>query len=135
MANTHKPSTPVASHGSRKVSSILINISPYHSQNTQTIMSKSLQEQLLGAKLIDEKKPDTFNQAIIEFGALHCTPTSPSCDSCPFSDSCFAFTESRIKDFPVKLKKKKPVERFLNFYLVKQKFNKRSIDFISSCAR
>jgi len=70
-------------------------------------------------KLIDEKKPDTFNQAIIEFGALHCTPTSPSCDSCPFSDSCFAFTESRIKDFPVKLKKKKPVERYLNFYLVK----------------
>ncbi len=69
-------------------------------------------------ELIDHKKPDMFNQAIIEFGALHCTPKSPNCGSCPFCESCFAFAENRITDFPVKLKKKKPVERFLNFYLV-----------------
>lgn len=70
-------------------------------------------------ELIDNKKPDIFNQAIIEFGALHCTPTSPSCNSCPFADSCFAFANHKIADFPVKLKKKKPIERFLNFYLIK----------------
>jgi A/G-specific adenine glycosylase len=72
-------------------------------------------------ELIDHKNPDIFNQAIIEFGALYCTPKSPDCVNCPFAENCFAFSSNRINDFPVKLKKKKSVERFLNFYLLKEK--------------
>lgn len=72
-------------------------------------------------ELIDQKNPDTFNQAIIEFGALHCTPKSPDCENCSFLENCYSFSKNRVKDFPVKLKKKKSVERFLNFYLLKEK--------------
>ncbi|MEN8927893.1 MAG: A/G-specific adenine glycosylase [Flavobacteriales bacterium] len=70
-------------------------------------------------ELIDHKKPDLFNQAIIEFGALHCTPKAPNCHECPFNDFCFAYANKEIDSFPVKLKKKKSVERFLNFYLIR----------------
>ena len=68
--------------------------------------------------LIDEESPDIFNQAIIEYGALQCTPSSPNCKECSFADSCFAFSHNRVNDFPVKLKKKKPTDRYLNFYLI-----------------
>ncbi|MDA9262188.1 A/G-specific adenine glycosylase [bacterium] len=72
-------------------------------------------------ELIDHENPDVFNQAIIEYGALYCTPKSPECESCIFSESCFAFSNNKISDFPVKLKKKKSIDRFLNFYLLIEK--------------
>ena len=72
-------------------------------------------------ELIDNRSPDTFNQAIIEFGALHCVPKSPDCTNCPFNHNCFAFANNNLESYPVKLKKKKSVERFLNFYLLKEK--------------
>lgn len=70
-------------------------------------------------ELIDHKDPDIFNQAMIEFGALHCTPKSPNCESCSFNDVCFAYNKDSYENFPVKLKKKKSVDRYLNFYLIK----------------
>ncbi len=70
-------------------------------------------------ELIDQEEPDQFNQAMIEFGALFCVPKSPNCPACVFHDSCYAFSNDRVSDFPVKLKKKKSVERFLNFIAVK----------------
>ena len=71
-------------------------------------------------ELIDHSNPDIFNQAIIEFGALHCIPKSPDCENCPFLENCYSFSKNRVKDFPVKLKKKKSVNRFLNFYLLNE---------------
>lgn len=70
--------------------------------------------------LIDFNNPDVFNQAIIEFGALHCTPKNTSCNNCVFTESCFAFNNNRVEELPVKLKKKKSVNRFINFYLLKK---------------
>ena len=72
-------------------------------------------------ELIDSEKPDLFNQAIIEYGALFCVPKSPKCHECVFQDSCYAFSKQKITEFPVKLKKKKSVERYLNFMAVKTK--------------
>lgn len=68
--------------------------------------------------LIDEDRPDLFNQGMIEFGALHCKPTSPDCPDCPFADNCIALQEDRITELPTKMKKKKSIERYLNFYLI-----------------
>lgn len=70
-------------------------------------------------ELIDSEKPDLFNQSIIEYGALFCVPKSPKCHVCVFQDSCYAFSKQKITEFPVKLKKKKSIERYLNFMAVK----------------
>lgn len=56
---------------------------------------------------IDEKKTSSFNQGIMELGALICTPTSPKCDSCPVSSHCEAYKNKNQTDLPVKTKKKK----------------------------
>ena len=69
----------------------------------------------LAQELLNEKDPATFNQAIMEFGALHCKPQNPKCDTCPFNDMCLALKNDRIKELPVKLKKTKVKKRYFNY--------------------
>lgn len=58
--------------------------------------------------LISKEDPSSFNQAVMELGALICTPTSPSCLLCPVREYCSAFAEGVQAELPVKSKKKKP---------------------------
>lgn len=58
-------------------------------------------------KLISTENPSYFNQALMELGALICTPTSPSCLLCPVRDHCSAFEAGVQKELPVKTKKTK----------------------------
>jgi A/G-specific adenine glycosylase len=57
--------------------------------------------------LISHQNPSYFNQALMELGALICTPTSPSCLLCPVREHCHAFSEGVQNKLPVKSKKKK----------------------------
>ncbi len=57
--------------------------------------------------LISHDNPSHFNQALMELGALICTPTSPSCLLCPVREHCQAFFEGKQTELPVKMKKKK----------------------------
>lgn len=75
----------------------------------------------LAQSLIDKNKAGTFNQAIMDFGALHCKPQNPLCNTCPFSDSCFALEKKLTKDLPVKEKKIKVRKRYFNFLVIKTK--------------
>ena len=44
----------------------------------------------LADELLDKKRPALYNQAIMDFGAIQCVPSSPSCLFCPLNDSCVA---------------------------------------------
>ena len=57
--------------------------------------------------IISHDNPSFFNQAMMELGALICTPTSPSCLLCPVREHCHAFSEGTEKELPVKTKNKK----------------------------
>lgn len=72
----------------------------------------------LAQELIDVKQPANYNQAIMDFGALHCKPQNPLCDSCPFTNSCVALEKKWIKELPVKEKKIKIKQRYFNFLVV-----------------
>ncbi len=58
-------------------------------------------------QLLDVNEPDTYNQAIMEFGALHCKPRNPLCDSCRVSNMCYAYEHKAQHQLPVKSKKVK----------------------------
>ncbi len=58
-------------------------------------------------ELISQKDPSSFNQGLMELGALICTPTSPKCFDCPVQQECRAFDEGIQDKLPVKMKKKK----------------------------
>ena len=51
-----------------------------------------------------------FNQALMELGATTCTPTSPTCDSCPIAADCVARQTDRTDQLPVKKPPRKAVE-------------------------
>lgn len=61
--------------------------------------------------------PATYNQAIMEFGAIQCTPVSPDCLLCPVQQQCQAYQTGRQHQLPVK-KKKAPVRDRFFTYLV-----------------
>ena len=67
--------------------------------------------ELLANELIDKKNPATYNQAIMEFGALQCVPVNPNCDVCPLQFQCLAFKNKTIAQRPVKAKKTKVTAR------------------------
>lgn len=58
-------------------------------------------------KMISHENPSYFNQALMELGALICTPTSPSCLLCPVQEHCLAFHEGVQTELPVKTRKVK----------------------------
>ena len=77
----------------------------------------------LASQLIDVAKPDLHNQAIMEFGALLCTPKSPNCDECPLKRNCYAFSRKRQEELPVKEQKLRIRNRYF-YYLVARKGDK-----------
>ena len=78
----------------------------------------------LAQTLIDTSKPGTYNQAIMDFGAIQCKPKNPICLFCPFSESCVALQKNKIDTLPVKDKKTKVRDRYFNYLVVKTEDNK-----------
>lgn len=70
----------------------------------------------IASSLIDIKCAGLFNQAIMEFGALQCTPSAPLCGTCPFSHLCHAFAEGNPGAYPVKKNKVKVRDRYFNYF-------------------
>lgn len=69
----------------------------------------------LANELLDHRRPDLYNQAIMDFGAMVCTPASPDCNGCPLADSCAALASNTVAELPVKEKKTKTTDRYLTY--------------------
>ncbi|MBR0361820.1 MAG: A/G-specific adenine glycosylase [Paraprevotella sp.] len=75
---------------------------------------------LLANDLLPERQSVAiYNQAIMDFGALQCVPKSPHCNACPLSDSCLAFNQSSIENYPIKIKKLEIKNRYLNYFILR----------------
>ena len=60
-----------------------------------------------------------YNQAIMDFGAMQCTPLSPQCTVCPLAETCEALRTDRVAELPVKLKTLKIKERRLTYIYIR----------------
>lgn len=88
----------------------------YFDINTPINSSKGMKEfKNLSQELLSEENPWYYNQAIMEFGATHCTPKQPLCSTCPFAKSCQALKYKKIGELPVKIKNAKIKNRFFNY--------------------
>lgn len=72
----------------------------------------------LSQKLLDKKNPGLYNQAIMDFGATVCKPSSPLCLSCPLQNKCIAFLENRVDELPVNNKIIKIKNRYFNYIII-----------------
>ena len=75
----------------------------------------------LAQELLPISEPSDYNQAIMDFGAIQCTPQSPDCSVCPLMESCEAFRSGKVAQLPVKLKTLKVKERHLTYIYIRCK--------------
>jgi len=68
--------------------------------------------------LLDRTAPGIYNQAIMEFGALQCTPANPDCENCIFLTECVAYSRGLVKELPVKKPRNKLKNRFFYYFVV-----------------
>ena len=73
----------------------------------------------LAQSLMPEASAGLYNQAIMDFGAIQCTPQSPKCIVCPLQESCEALRTGKINTLPVKEKKLKIKERHLIYIYIR----------------
>ena len=76
---------------------------------------------VLANSLVHSPRPDFYNQALMEFGALHCTPKQPNCEQCVFKDSCIAKKSGLQLSLPVKSKPKKSRNRYITYFVLANK--------------
>lgn len=74
---------------------------------------------MLAAEILDKTKPALHNQAIMEFGALHCVPVNPDCINCPLNHKCLACKYKIVDKIPFKSQKVKVRNRFFYYLAIK----------------
>ena len=71
----------------------------------------------LANQFLPPNRPADFNQAIMDFGAIQCTP-KPNCDTCSLQNICIAFEQKKTTTLPIKEKKIVKKERFFHYLLI-----------------
>lgn len=72
----------------------------------------------LAREVMNTENIRDYNQAIMEFGAIQCTPKKPSCAHCPLNESCLALQKNLVDLLPVKINKTKVKKRYFNYLVM-----------------
>ncbi len=86
---------------------------PINNMEGQTLFAQ------IANDLLNREQPGHHNQALMEFGALHCTPKNPNCLLCPLQAQCLAFAHQTVMLRPVKLQKVKVTTRYFNYLVIR----------------
>ncbi len=71
--------------------------------------------------LLDREHPRLFNSAIMEFGALYCTPSlGDNCAHCPLQAHCAAYAHGTAELLPVRKPRPKVRDRWLTYHIYVQ---------------
>ncbi len=72
----------------------------------------------LAQAVLPAQQSDTYNQAIMELGALQCVPARPKCLTCPVQHSCVALATGQQAALPVKAKRTQVRQRYFHYLVV-----------------
>jgi len=70
----------------------------------------------ISAQLIPDQRPGDYNQAVMEYGALMCTPLNPQCENCELRNSCYAYENKLTSVLPIKKNPVKKKNRYFNYF-------------------
>lgn len=70
----------------------------------------------LANEQLDQDRPGDYNQALMDFGALQCTPSLPECPRCPLRPHCRAQAAAPSPCAPAKSKRSEPSTRYLHYF-------------------
>ncbi|MBQ8051478.1 MAG: A/G-specific adenine glycosylase [Bacteroidaceae bacterium] len=83
-----------------------------------TTAGKRLFAQMAQELLVPTRAAD-YNQAIMDFGALQCTPRQPRCPQCPMADTCLALAQGRVESLPVRQRSASVRVRYFTYVYVR----------------
>lgn len=72
----------------------------------------------LAMELLDRENPGEFNQALMDFGSLQCTPGIPDCGSCPLNHYCEAHLTGMVNKIPLLRQKKRLRHRYFHYLVI-----------------
>ena len=73
----------------------------------------------LAQELLPPQQAAVFNQGMMDFGAMQCTPQSPHCKDCPLAEACNAMLTGRTTLLPVKQRTLTVKTRRLTYYYIR----------------
>ena len=73
----------------------------------------------LAEEMLEKKQSADYNQAIMDFGAIQCTPQAPNCMFCPLAESCEARKQGKVMHLPVKQHKIQTTNRYFHYIYVR----------------
>lgn len=88
---------------------------PVDSTIGKTLLNK------LATELLDKKQPGLYNQAIMDFGAVVCTPRTPACIQCVMREKCRACQLGIVEKLPAKEKNIVKKVRWLYYFIITYK--------------
>lgn len=75
----------------------------------------------------DHRGAGIYNQAVMELGALVCTPRAPRCDVCPVAGDCLALKNGTIEARPVKRSKTAQTPRYFHYLHITDAYGRTAI--------
>lgn len=75
----------------------------------------------IAQSLLLHEHAGTYNQAMMDFGSLICTPAQPKCEECPLQTHCMAYTMKKVSEFPVKNRKKSVRNRYFVYLHIRHR--------------
>ncbi len=69
----------------------------------------------LAQSLLPASDAASYNQGMMDFGAIQCTPQSPKCLLCPLAETCEALRCGRVEELPVKEQDREVKTRHLSY--------------------
>jgi len=75
----------------------------------------------LAQSLLPVGEPSAYNQAVMDFGAVVCTPQAPRCNDCPLMEGCTSLRQGRVGQRPVKQRRTKVLQRHLSYVYIRCK--------------
>ena len=94
-----KPYPVVDGNVKRVLARLLLEDAPVNKSTSIKIFKEAAD------RLLSCQDPGTFNQAMMELGAMVCKPRQPLCSACPIQRMCLAHGTGRVGEYPKKLKK------------------------------
>ena len=84
-------------------------------------------------KLVDKERPGDFNQALMELGAVVCTPKNPSCSDCPVKKHCVVqkLAPTEVMNYPKKAQKKVIPEKMYNVSVVTRTGEDGEVEYLT----
>ncbi len=94
-------------------------LSRYFGIKTAINSTEGIKEfKILAQNLLDKTQSGLYNQALMDFGAIHCKPKNPLCDQCMLTQNCIAFNTNLVSELPFKEKKTKVRNRYFNYLFI-----------------